>query len=102
VHRRVHDLLFAERADKGMVKEIEFDGAHGRNGNKKAFAYPSPRIELPPMPRGKIDLQKVLASLNKPCPGCGHQITPPEIDRVTWDEIKCPKCGLIFDPQRKL
>jgi hypothetical protein len=36
------------------------------------------------MPRGKIDLQ-VLASLNTPCPKCGHLITPPEIKRITWD-----------------
>ena len=44
------------------------------------------------MPRGKIDLQKVLASLNTPCPKCGHQITPAERNRVTWEEIECPKC----------
>jgi len=28
VHRSVDDLLFAERASKGMVKEIELDGPH--------------------------------------------------------------------------
>jgi len=37
MHRSVDDLLFAERASKGMVKEIEFDGTHGRNSNKKGF-----------------------------------------------------------------
>jgi len=37
VHRGVHDLLSAEWAFKGMVEEIEFDGAHGRDGNKKGF-----------------------------------------------------------------
>ena len=52
-------------------------------------------------PRKKIHLDKVLASLNAPCPKYGHDITPAEINRVTWDEIKCPKCGLRFDPQRK-
>ena len=51
--------------------------------------------------RKKIDLQKVLASLNTLCPKCGHEITPAEINRVSWEEIKCPKCGLVFDPQRK-
>ena len=51
--------------------------------------------------RKKIDLQKVLASLNTPCPKCGLEITPAEINRVRWEEIKCPKCGLVFDPQRK-
>jgi predicted RNA-binding Zn-ribbon protein involved in translation (DUF1610 family) len=50
------------------------------------------------MPRGKIDLQKVLASLNTPCPKCGHLITPAEIKRITWDEIECPACGEKFDP----
>jgi hypothetical protein len=39
------------------------------------------------MPRGRIDMQKVLASLNKFCPKCGHQITPAEIKRVSWEEI---------------
>jgi predicted RNA-binding Zn-ribbon protein involved in translation (DUF1610 family) len=65
--------------------------------------YSSLHEKMPFMPsRKKIDLQKVLASLNTPCPGCGHLITPAEINRVTWDEIKCPKCGLVFDPQRKV
>ena len=45
VHPGVDDLFFAERAGEGIVKEIEFDGAHGRNGNKKAFAYPSPATD---------------------------------------------------------
>jgi len=51
--------------------------------------------------RQKIDLDKVIASLNAPCPKCGHGITPAGINRVTWDEIKCPKYGLVFDPRRK-
>jgi len=50
--------------------------------------------------RKKIDLQKVLASLNTPCPKCGHEITPAEINRVSWEEIKCPNCRLLFDPQK--
>jgi len=33
----VDDLLFAEWASKGVVEEIEFDGSHGRDGNKKDF-----------------------------------------------------------------
>jgi predicted RNA-binding Zn-ribbon protein involved in translation (DUF1610 family) len=50
------------------------------------------------MPRGKkIDLQKVLASLNKPCPKCGHEITPAEIKRVSSDEIECPHCREQFN-----
>jgi len=46
VHRRVDDVLFAERASVGMVKEIEFDGAHGGIVPKKVFAYLSPGVEL--------------------------------------------------------
>jgi len=33
---------------KGWSKKSSLTGRTGRNGNKKAFAYPSPRIELPP------------------------------------------------------
>jgi len=51
--------------------------------------------------RKKIDLQKVLASLNSPCPKCGHEITPAEIKRVTWDEIECPKCGERFNAAKR-
>ena len=50
--------------------------------------------------RKRIHLDQVLASLNKPCPGCGHQIAPAEINRASWEEIKSPKCGLVFDPQK--
>jgi ribosomal protein S27AE len=53
------------------------------------------------MPREKIDLQKVLASLNKTCPKCGHEITPAQIKRVSWDEIECPACGERFVPQKR-
>jgi hypothetical protein len=35
VHGSVDDMLLAERAGEGMVKEIEFDGAHGKNRIKK-------------------------------------------------------------------
>ena len=52
------------------------------------------------MPRGKINLQKVLASLNTPCPKCGHLITPAEIKRVSWEEIECPTCGERFDASK--
>jgi predicted RNA-binding Zn-ribbon protein involved in translation (DUF1610 family) len=50
--------------------------------------------------RKKIDMQKVLAALKTPCPKCGHEITPAEINRVSWEEIKCPKCGLRFDAKK--
>lgn len=51
-------------------------------------------------PRKKIDLQKVLASLDTICPKCGHRITPPERNRVGWEEIECPACGVRFDAKK--
>jgi len=51
--------------------------------------------------RKKIDLQKVLASLNSTCPKCGHEITPAEIKRVSWDEIECPQCGERFSAAKR-
>ena len=68
MHGGINDLLLAQWASKGMVKEIEFDRAHGEIVAKKSFAYHSPRLESLPMPRGKINLREVLASLNGPCP----------------------------------
>jgi predicted RNA-binding Zn-ribbon protein involved in translation (DUF1610 family) len=44
----------------------------------------------------KINLSKVLASLNTVCPKCGHQITPAEIKRVSSEEMECPICGAQF------
>jgi hypothetical protein len=37
----------------------------------------------------KIDLAKVMASLNTLCPKCGYSIPPDE--SVTFTEMKCPK-----------
>jgi predicted RNA-binding Zn-ribbon protein involved in translation (DUF1610 family) len=49
------------------------------------------------MPRKeKIHLEKVQAALNTVCPKCGYSITPAEIRRVSFDTMKCPKCGEIF------
>jgi ribosomal protein S27AE len=48
----------------------------------------------------KIDMQKVLAALNTPCPKCGYEITPAEIKRVSWEEEECPKCGLRFNARK--
>jgi predicted RNA-binding Zn-ribbon protein involved in translation (DUF1610 family) len=84
-----------------MIEELEFDGAHRDIVAKKAFAYRSPRIEFPTMPRGKINLQKILASLNWTCPKCGRVIEPKDIKRVSWDEIECPECGNRFEPKRE-
>jgi ribosomal protein S27AE len=50
--------------------------------------------------RKKIDLEKVLASLNVTCPKCGRIIPPHEIKRVSWEEILCPECGNRFDAKK--
>jgi hypothetical protein len=42
----------------------------------------------------------VLASLNKPCPKSGHEVTPAEIKRVSCDEIECPKCAKRFNSSK--
>jgi len=82
---------------KGCSKNSSLTGAR-QDRSKKVFAYHSPRLKLATVPsRKKIDMQKVLASLNTPCPKCGHEITPAEIKRVSWTEMECPKCGLRFD-----
>jgi predicted RNA-binding Zn-ribbon protein involved in translation (DUF1610 family) len=28
---------------------------------------------------------------------CGYSITPAEISRVSFTEMKCPKCGKVFE-----
>jgi DNA-directed RNA polymerase subunit RPC12/RpoP len=54
------------------------------------------------MPRSrKIDREKVMASLGSVCPKCGHRIDPADIQRVNFYEIRCPACGLCFDPAQK-
>jgi len=83
-----------------MVKEIEFDGSHGQDGSKKAFAYRRDYNCCLCHAERLISRKFWLPSI-RCVPGCGHQITAPEINRVTWDEIKCPKCGMVFDPQRE-
>jgi ribosomal protein S27AE len=51
-------------------------------------------------PRKKIDIEKVLASLNVTCPQCGRVIPPHEIKRVSREEILCPDCGNRFDGKK--
>jgi predicted RNA-binding Zn-ribbon protein involved in translation (DUF1610 family) len=57
------------------------------------------RDRIPEMPaRRKINLEKVLASLATPCPHCGYQIPPAEIQRPTSGQVTCPKCGATSEP----
>jgi ribosomal protein S27AE len=46
----------------------------------------------------RINLAKVLAALNTPCPKCGHSIPPKERRHVDFEHIVCPKCGERFKP----
>ena len=44
----------------------------------------------------KINLEKVLASLDTKCPKCGFTITPDLTKRIDFERIECPKCGEKF------
>jgi predicted RNA-binding Zn-ribbon protein involved in translation (DUF1610 family) len=46
----------------------------------------------------KINLEKVMASLNTVCPKCGYSITPDKIVRIDSERIACPECGKRFVP----
>jgi hypothetical protein len=48
--------------------------------------------------KNKIDIEKVRASLFTTCPHCQYAIPPNEIQRVSFTEMKFPKCGLTFEP----
>jgi ribosomal protein S27AE len=47
----------------------------------------------------KINLEKVLASLDKTCPKCGFTITPDLVKRLDFERMECPKCGEKFQPR---
>jgi ribosomal protein S27AE len=52
------------------------------------------------MPRSrKINLEKVLASLDAVCPKCGKSISPAEVRRIDFERIECPVCGERFVPR---
>jgi predicted RNA-binding Zn-ribbon protein involved in translation (DUF1610 family) len=55
------------------------------------------------MPRKqKINLEKVLASLNTLCSKCGYSIPPAETCRLDTQRMKCPKCGEVFTSVKKV
>jgi predicted RNA-binding Zn-ribbon protein involved in translation (DUF1610 family) len=41
----------------------------------------------------KINLAKVMASLNTVCPKCGCSIPTEKRVRVDWERLQCPECG---------
>jgi hypothetical protein len=54
------------------------------------------------MPKArKINLEKVLASLNTICPKCEKVITPAEMQRVDFERMKCPASAELFAQRRK-
>lgn len=56
-------------------------------------------VKVPAMPaRGKIDLEKVKASLSTFCPHCGHEIAPAELRRIDFDQVLCPR---VKQPSRR-
>jgi hypothetical protein len=50
------------------------------------------------MPKKKINLAKVLASINTTCPKCEYSIPASELRRVDFEHVVCPKCGERFIP----
>jgi predicted RNA-binding Zn-ribbon protein involved in translation (DUF1610 family) len=46
--------------------------------------------------RKKVNLAKVMASLDTICPKCGKVIKPAEMQRVDFEKMKCPACGELF------
>ncbi len=46
--------------------------------------------------RKKINLEKVLASLNTTCTLCGYSIRPGESLRLDNERMLCPKCEKPF------
>ncbi len=49
----------------------------------------------------KIDREKVMASLTTTCPKCGYDIPPNETQRVSFTEMRCPRCQAVFAPAQK-
>ena len=57
------------------------------------------RANAPKMPRSrKINLEKVLASLDTKCPKCGFTITPDLVKRVDFERMECRSAGRSSSP----
>jgi hypothetical protein len=48
----------------------------------------------------KINLEKVLASLDTKCPKCGFTITPDLVKRLDFDRMESPECGEKFQAMK--
>jgi ribosomal protein S27AE len=51
--------------------------------------------------RGKLNREKIRASLATTCPHCGARLEPDEYKRVDWEHLECPRCGKRFQPVSK-
>jgi ribosomal protein S27AE len=51
---------------------------------------------LADMQRKKIDLTKVLESLNTVCPACGFSISADKLRRIDFTRMQCLKCEALF------
>jgi hypothetical protein len=54
-------------------------------------------MTLADMQRKKIDLKKVLESLNTVCPSCGFSIPAYKLRRIDFTRMLCPKCRHVFE-----
>jgi predicted Zn finger-like uncharacterized protein len=52
-----------------------------------------------PARRGKLDPEKIRASMNATCPHCAASIPPDQQMRIDFERMKCPKCATLFDPR---
>ena len=50
------------------------------------------------VPRNKINLEKIKASLTMLCPLCGASLGPEDWQRVDGERVKCAKCHKTFVP----
>jgi hypothetical protein len=48
----------------------------------------------------KLNLAKVMASLDTICTTCGHAIAPGDIRRIDTHQIECPKYRELFTPEQ--
>ena len=52
------------------------------------------------MHKNKINRAKVLAALNTTCPSCGVSLPPAGVVQVDFEQMRCPKCGHVFDARK--
>jgi len=71
------------------------EAANSTDQNFKLAPFVRPII-VDVVSREKINLDKVLRSLNVTCPRCGASLAPIERQRLDDDRVGCLKCGKEF------